>query len=286
MFHYKYYLHQYIDIFNDGQDAQEMPGSIPLLGLGRQAFTNAYTFDGGYEPYIYAVFSEYGALECHTLPGRVAYLPNVLRIRVNQWDSYVIKYLFYILPSFKYINDAVIRIPMLEVKDTKRPKVDYVMSRGELNDIYRRSSCLWHNGSIHEGCDEYLSIPPFVDFEIKHDTDDEIRVITITGNDIVLEIYSRALVVYIRGEKIVVLQDYLVFYWGGIVTKVGYRLLCQYGLECKSSLYEDIFSELINMTQQKPLRALPTPIQQAIAEQIPPYTLFEGDLNYDEWVGN
>ncbi len=275
----RHYFSKYIEIYMDGKDACEAPGDIPLLGLGRRAFAAQHTFDGGHEPYIYVVFSKYGGLEYHILAGKVAYLPNVLRIQVREWIATCIDQLFRRLATYTDIAVAAYEIPNLIVEKSNAVLNYYTISREKLRQMYNRPELFWHDGPLDDDF-ECLRIPPFVKFEIKRDSAQDVRLIIITGNDISLEIYDNSLVVYIHGEKIVILKEYLVFYWGEILLEDGCGLLEEYGILGDSMRYYDILDELINMAQQNPLRALPTPIQQAIIGQIPPLVFTDNEIGY------
>jgi hypothetical protein len=184
------------------------------------------------------------------------------------------------LVTYTDIAFAAYEIPKLVVEKSNVGLNYFTISREKLRHMYNKPELFWYDGPIESS--EYLKIPPFVEFEIKRDLANNIRLIIITGNDIHLEIYDRSLVVYIRGEKIVVLREYLIFYWGEILLEDGYVLLEEYGIRSDPMGFGDIQTELIYMAQQNPLRALPTPIQTAIAKQIPSLVLADSCLEYAE----
>jgi hypothetical protein len=238
-------------------------GNVLLLGNSiRKEYADQPTFEGDGEPYLYAILFGEAAYFVYTSKP-VAYGPNVLQIHVLEWRTSAIKYLRYLLRGHVNAASALGEI-MAKVKISNlkpRMKPDDRGIKKHFSRIYSEHAYMWSNGSI----EDEIRIPPFVDIisETRMDSTDVRLKFNCRGA--LIFIYPFAIAIEIGKARVIILEEYLLFYFGHVqLSGAALDLLASIGLPIKAQCVRSARDELLKLASVDALAILPSPISEEV----------------------
>jgi hypothetical protein len=238
-------------------------GKVLLLGNSiRKEYADRPTFEGDGSPYLYAILFGEATYFIHTSKP-VAYGPNVLQIYVLEWRTTAIKCLKYLLRRHVNAADALgeVMATMKVFNPKPRMKPDYRGIKKHFSRIYSEHAYMWSNGSI----EDEIRIPPFVDIISKTRMDSIDVRLKFSCRGALIFIYPFAIAIEIGKARVIILEEYLLFYSTHIqLSGAALDLLASIGLPIKAQCMRSARDELLKLASVDALAILPSPISEEV----------------------